>query len=214
MIDLDWLAAYAARWHGAWEIVGALATSAAVIVALLAARHEAHARKRAEVRAEVAEAQRDRERSEADAQRIAENRRRAVARRREQGLRLIAWAERSDLTREELTAGGKLSTAALNARPWKWSVRMVNHSDMPAFDVSAHIADQLIELGFLVHRAVLPAGAEVVVDLPSALQGLERPVAFLYFRDLPGVLWRRWQDGRLEELDKNGHPIAEPPASG
>jgi len=38
---------------------------------------------------------------------------------------------------------------------------------------------------------------------------MDSPRAFMYFRDLAGVRWRRWQDGRLEEIDDNGHPVPE-----
>lgn len=204
---IEWFLGYAGRWHDAWELVGALSTAAAVVVALVGIRHESRARRRAEDRAREAERQRDVERTAAEARRVTEERAQAERARRAQALAVIAWVERRGLAPEEQGVLARARRGDRSGRSWTWSLRWVNHSPMPVFDMSAHVEAQVIENGPVIERAVLPAGEDGLEDLPISLQGLDSPRAFVHFRDLAGVRWRRWQDGGLEAIDEDAHAI-------
>ena len=157
---IEWVLTNAGQWRDAWEIVGAIATAAAVVVALVGIRHESRARRRAEARASEAERQRDLERSASEARRAAEDRAEAERARRAQALAVIAWVERRSLAMEEQQVLARVWRGDRSGRDWTWSVRWVNHSPMPVFDVSVQVEAQVIETHPVIERAVLPAGED------------------------------------------------------
>lgn len=63
---MGWLYQWTTTWHDAWDVVGAVATAAAVIVAVWGVRRESRARKLAEARADAAEQARVAERERVD----------------------------------------------------------------------------------------------------------------------------------------------------
>ncbi|UKJ63948.1 hypothetical protein H1Q78_00130 [Cellulosimicrobium cellulans] len=85
---------WTARWHDFIEVVGALATAAAVVVALGFGLHEARSRQAADRRAHDAEVELDKIRAEQlrEAQQLRERDRRAQAE------RIIAWFEERHTT--------------------------------------------------------------------------------------------------------------------
>lgn len=193
-MDLEWLHLYATRWHDAWEIAGAIATSLAVVIALWGTLHATRATARAEARAQAAEAARDHERTIAEARRDADDLKQREELRRAQAARITVWVER----------GGLPFVGEAEA---PHVLRVVNHSDVPAFDVRAHVFTADTASFPIIQRVVLPAGESIATVLPDNLQDDERPVAFVYFHDLAGVSWRRDQTGDLQELDQQGHPV-------
>lgn len=190
---LDWLNAYTERWSDLWVLLTAVATTAAVIVALIAAVSDIRARTRAEADARDTRQQYERDRLE-------EDRARRLERRREQGLRVIAWVDHELAELPQETPAGRL----IRKLP---VVRVINHSGMPVFAFSAHIWETEKLAPTIIDVAVLPPGANETVPVPKSLWDIEHPHAFAYFHDMAGTFWKREQDGDLVELDNNGHPL-------
>lgn len=186
----DWLHAHTERWHDTWEIAGAIATTAAVFIALASIRREHEATKKAEQREAEAVAERDAERTTHGAERAhaAERERRA------QALLVIAypWMEGIDPTSTARQVG-------------HWQMVVDNYSPAPVFDVRCEcfIGD---ELDSFSERLVLPPGGKQLVFTTSKSPD-DDPRTLVYFRDVAGVRWRRDEDGTLTEVDASRQPI-------
>ncbi|WP_024285200.1 hypothetical protein [Cellulomonas sp. KRMCY2] len=203
-MSIDGLHEYVTQWHDAWSILGAVATTVAVIIALWSITHERQARRAAEMRAQVAERQREVQRVADETRRIGEDSRNRWHRRRDQGLRVIGWIEWQPDPTSFVSAGGALQERRFG--------RVVNLSDAPVYDMSFQVVnaerDQTLTLA---ERTVLVAGEELSVALPQTHQDPgERMTAFVLFRDLQGARWRRLENGELAELDHSGQPIHDP----
>lgn len=178
---MDWLREYTAAWHDTWEIVAALATSAAVLVALLSIRTERRRARAEHERAEHATAQAVAERARSDAWRAEQ----ADAARRAQALRVIAYPARKAVFR---SIGG---TSAHT-----WELKVANHSDAPIFDVHVTVS-------------VGDWHDEVTLELLSAYEMVSHPTdrlvrdpqatATIHFRDVAGLRWTRHSTGELLE---------------
>lgn len=194
---MDWLLAYVDRWHDTYEVVGAVATAAAVVIALWAGIHEVKGRRAAERDAAQARLERDTERANAAAARRQEEREQHERERRRQALRVIAWHDTRNVreaTEEEFARPDFLSRQA-------HILYVVNHSDAPIFDLTTFIRWDEEPNGIVITRPVLPAGASaegLLGNIPMTYYG--QISAYCTFRDLAGVHWRRDQDGSLVEL--------------
>lgn len=191
------------EWLRDWsEVVGALATAAAVIVAVLGLRRETGARKRAEARADAAEATREVERERTDRQRAEQELAARDERRRAQALQVIAWVERRPPTRVRHDESG--------ARPLmdELVVHYINQSPSPLFDVKLAVyASGYNEQTDIGAVAVVPGHDRGELTPPDDVQRLDREfLGVILFRDLQGVRWRRVQNGYLQELDEYGRP--------
>lgn len=196
---MDWLLVHVEKWHDTYEVIGAVFTAIAVIVALAVALYENNARQRAERHARELELVAQHERRRAEHRRVIEQRAARSERRRAQALRVIAWHE----VRPLKSPGGL----------WLTHVVMLNGSTAPIFDVSVHAwADGNPDPLPITERTVLVPDVEVVAVQPEHEHGTLR--VFCYFRDLAGVFWRRDEDGTLLELDANGDPHRGDDAAG
>lgn len=166
-----------AWFHDGWEIVGALASAAAVIVAVWLASHERADRKQAEADRDIArEAQRRAELAEAQREREVQARRVAV------------WLHDDPAYSPEL----------MGTR-----VTLGNYSDAPIFavnvDARVHGGRQPI---FRPLARVLPGQMVELVEQFPEEGPLEYVSAAVEFRDMAGVWWRRTlAGGAPEELD-------------
>lgn len=129
---MGWLQDWSGSWHDLWEIVGAIATAAAVIVALWSSHREAVGRMRAELRADAAEGARDAERERADAALIANETAVREVQHRAQAFQVIAWLERRNTTSERFDESDR-------RLPVEHLIRFVNTSNAPVFDVKFHV---------------------------------------------------------------------------
>lgn len=173
------------------SVLTAIGTLAAVVVAVLAVRHESAARQRAEERAERAEAQREaaaaaRAAQDADAQHQA---------RRAQALQVIAWVEHQEVS-DPLWLNSGAGTTPIH------TLFLVNHSTAPVFDVELGTFDAARNQdATLASFQVVPAGGTKQLVQQGAGDTL---MGLVTFRDLAGVRWRRFATGRLAELDEYG----------
>lgn len=119
----------------------------------------------------------------------------SVAReRRSQALLVIAWAR---FKSEEQVVNG--------ARLGRWIVRVGNYSAAPVFDIRAEAIENGT-LDALADAPVLAPGKEVTFEATSTDE-LHGPTAVLYFRDLAGRSWKRYQTGMLVEVDEHQRPL-------
>ncbi|WHP18823.1 hypothetical protein [Cellulomonas sp. ES6] len=187
----NWLHAYTARWHDTWEIAGAIATTAAVFIAVAGIQREHKATEKAESREAAALAERDAERKQREA---SEARSRDEAR-RAQAMLVIAYPR---FKASMVTGGGR----AIGA----WQVLVSNHSTAPIFDV--HVEAFLGETrDAFADTSVLPPGEIARLETTELRPDAAEPGSVVYFRDLQNVRWRRYQDGTLAEVDDNRQPI-------
>jgi hypothetical protein len=164
----------------------ALATLAAVVVAVLGIRHEARARQRAEARADAAEAARASDAAEREA-------RDREAGRRHQADRVVAWADW--VVDMELLGENAVG---------HWRIQITNASDLPVFDVV------VVALGKdggwqqnATARTLPPTTTRSVnVDMVGGgtRQEASDPVVRTRFRDAAGTVWERREDGVLTPL--------------
>jgi len=201
---MDSLHTWTERWSDLWSMLAAAGTLLAVAVSLWVAVREADGRKRAERRAETAEQERTALQERGDRERAEQ----ANERRLEQARQVIAWVEHhpADPTTPRFDSTG------MRRLSHEHVLRAVNHSTAPVFDVSLRIHwEHTPREVQLVERAVLPAGASLMLPLPDEHQESGgQATGFVIFRDLAGVRRRRWQNGTLNELDDNGRQIVGP----
>lgn len=160
------------------EIVGAAATIAAVVVALIGTKHAREAQAKAET--ELADERRRRVESD---ERSRQEQRAAQAR------KVVMWI--TDVPAS--TIGG--------APPDQVQVSVVNHSDMFVLGVRTAepiVGDRLV----MVERTLAPGGhQEKVVDEPPQIaSGEVTTMRFIRFQDAAGIMWDRFIDGTLREV--------------
>jgi hypothetical protein len=196
-----WLHEWTTTWHDAWDILGAIATAGAVVVAMWGVRREARARKVAEERAAAAEEARSAERASAERYRASREAAQADGVRRSQALQVIAWLE-------EVPATHVISDGSGEPLSTMFRCRYVNHSSSPLFDVRLRVfVSGLNEFIEVLQVPVIPGDVRETAPVPEEIQR-ERGrhyEAIMDFRDLRGVRWRRTQSGRLLELDEAGN---------
>jgi len=164
-----------AWFHDAWEVIGALASAGAVIVAVWLARHERIDRKQAE-----------RERDQARAESAALNARAEQRERELQARHVVIWV----VQRDEHNMVEAF---------------MANYSSMPIFDARIMQATRTgwgSQYG--TGRTLKPnEQARVKVRVGEVLVPGAPPREVVYalrFRDAAGNGWHRYTDGRLVEL--------------
>ena len=186
------------------EVVGALATAAAVIVAVLGLRRETRARKKAEARAEAAEAASTAERERSDRQRAEQEQAAQEERRKAQALQVIAWVETRRATRVlHDESGVRQLTDEL-------VLHYVNQSPSPLFDARFAVHPS----GYNEHTeiltiAVVPGHDRDEIVLSDELQWQQKKAftGVVRFRDLQGAKWRRDENGNLQELHDYYQPM-------
>jgi|SRR5665647_1478796 len=179
MFGLDWLHDYANNCQNLWVIIGSLGSAATAIVAVVLASRERTDRKAAERDRDVARAAQTHA-EQAEMRRAREAQARAVS----------VWV----LRLMELGPDG--------GRRYRWTMGFGNYSNMPVLDIGPVVDGERIHLEGRGFRAVLhpkdkvegPMGTEVASTEP----GNDR--IWVTFRDAAGTRWRRYADGRLEEL--------------
>ncbi|MFD6094564.1 hypothetical protein ACFWGN_20830 [Oerskovia sp. NPDC060338] len=177
-----WIHGYAKNWHDAFEILGAVGSAAAAVVAVWLASRERVDRKAAEkdrdiarsaqLKAEQAEAKRDRE---AQARKV---------------------SVRADYETRAATLFESSSYYMIEEY-----IEVKNYSELPITNVtvgyrhpdgSKHVSKTATFLG---------PGAAVTGTLPPRDPETESRIdvdgAYVLFRDLAGLVWERYMDGRL-----------------
>lgn len=198
---MGWLYQWTTTWHDAWDVVGAVATAAAVIVAVWGVRRESRARKLAEARADAAEQARVAERERVDRGRADQDAARREQDRRAQALQVIAWLEAVAVSHVITDTEGRRLPTMLR-------FHYVNHSSSPLFDVTLRVfASGFNEFVDVAQVPVVPGGVRETAPVPRRVQQEQARGygAVVDFRDLHGVHWRRTQDGKLFELDEHGN---------
>lgn len=167
------LLGWASRWHDFAEVVGAIFTALAVVVALAFGYIESMSRRRADERAHKAE----RERDAAQQERRSAEQESALARRAEQARHIIAWLEDSP-------EGGSNFPADLV---------IANYSDRPVFDIVVKVTNPALEGWASVQPNVSVLGPGEVRrrtygEMATPLWMHETAIAFV---DAQGVRWIR-----------------------
>lgn len=184
-VALDGLHSYSTRWHDLWEIIGAIATVSAVAVALYFSHRDSKARKKAE---EDLAAEHEKQ----DQHTVAET----LARRRAQAELVIAWY--GDKEYEFFREENQTDIPDWYAR----GVSLINHSRALVFDVAVHVVSDLTTT--IYDLPVIPVFPSTQksrnFELPKTYPTSERLRAYLTFRDVAGVWWKRYEDGELREL--------------
>lgn len=203
---LDSLYQYVATWHDTWEVVGALATAGAVIVALAGIRHERAKTKNADDRAKVADDRLATERKAADDARATEAEVAAEREKRAQARLVIAWVS------------WKVDHRGLGgAEVGHWIGEYGNYSTAPVFDVEVELFQRFrhhpqhpeiaeYKADKSDEAAVLPPGASDWFD-SGVKDRARKPIVYLYFRDLAGTRWRRMANGELFEINEQREPL-------
>lgn len=180
MVDLDWLYAWAERWHEAWEILGAIGSAFAALVALWLASRE-------RVDRQAAERDRDEAREAQKRAELAETRRMREA----QARSVVVWADHL----VDVLPTGRRNIARVGA---------ANYSDKPIMDVRFRIDGEALPLVLdHVDRSSLPVLHPEMSTTASHVGGPTTPAnddIGAEFRDAAGVWWRRSAAGGLEEL--------------
>ncbi|MGV8966269.1 MAG: hypothetical protein ACOH2F_08315 [Cellulomonas sp.] len=195
--------AWTVRWSDLWAMLAATGTLLAVAVAVWVAARESRSRRSAEERATAAEHDRDEERTRSDHRRATER----EERRLEQARQVISWVEHRPAQRDRAhfdSTGERLRNEHV--------LCFVNHSNAPMFNVRVRVYWQATNTDAgVADIAVLPAGGathERVLAEELQERGFDAS-GLIYFRDLNGICWRRWESGFLHELDEHGREVAE-----
>lgn len=215
MATMQPLLDYVARWHDAWEVVGAVATAVAVVVALVGIWFEAAARRRAEKRAEQAEATRDAERQRADDERARLAKAQEWRDQHAQALQVIAWVQKVPIGKPFIGSGSEVYVDTENELSW------VNASPSPVFDVVLDVIQTPNTRSVVSEVPVIVGGDRGSTLLPGDLADASELRARIMFRDLAGRHWIRQQNGELWETDEFRQQISamhkgsvEPPSPG
>ncbi|WP_157257598.1 hypothetical protein [Oerskovia sp. Root918] len=215
---LDWIHAHVSRWHDTWEVVAALGTAVAVIVALFELVGQSRARTRAEERereaADLHAAEREAakvERERAAIEREQSAAMRAERDRRAQALHVVAWLEPHETTSWQGLGGKRISE-------FENKIYFTNGSTSPVFDVQVLVYDKATNQYH--DRGRIPVLAaestrESWLREPEHLISSDTVVAEIRFRDLQGNRWRRLENGELQEVDEHGNPLgpSSPPTA-
>lgn len=193
-----------AWFHDGWEIIGAFASAAAVIVALwLGFRENAHREEERQAELSRLKEERDEARVERDEQRRHDRIRQARG--------VATWFELVAASPgQRMAAFGAYDDGAA---PLEYPIAtVVNHSDMPVFDVQVHAHTDAPATVFVGQLPVLLPGAERKWNLNERehndVQWFNQyPTVSVRFRDANEVWWRRDQHGRLHELPPPGESL-------
>lgn len=187
-----------AWFHDSWEIVGALGSAAAAIVAVLLASKAREDRQLAE--------------QERDAARAAQRRAELAQLRREreaQARQVAVWLDTDEPVVWEAP------DLELPYRPPNLIMHIVNHSGLPIFDIApGELGDEGASSIGVSHAVLQPGG---VIDFQVPRDFVERdepetpPPLLWFFRDLAGVVWTRDASGALR--DDLVVQLVEPPES-
>lgn len=198
---LDELAAWSARWQDTFGILGAAATTLAVIAVLWIARHEANERKRADERAETAKERALKMQTERAEESRAE---REIA----QARGVAAWVSR---TIPEDQGPGGYTVQRVTEDTWV----VANHSPLPIYSVQVRLYwDQIAQHDTIKLPEPIPPGAEHrefygrrdhVRVFPIAV-AFQDAAQLWWIRDRHGVLHRQhdpvsWTLGIAENPD-------------
>jgi hypothetical protein len=174
----SWLLAHTDRWHDTWEIVGALATSAAVLFSLITTLVQSRARARAEEERDVAIS---RERSIEDE--LRRERREAQAR------GIAIW----------ITEGGHDPQTG-DSTDDLITIYVKNYTQMPVFNVRGSMFVAGSPVTVKTEDVLLPGVTLLCYvrpsDAPDAWGGAQGCVQF---RDTAGLEWLRFRSGLLQE---------------
>lgn len=185
---LDATVQYSDRWYSFWQMIGALGTVGAVVVALTLGRRDSKLRSDAQ-KAELSRLERERD----EARRLSE-----LQARRAQAEQIHFWIAPTKW--DTIYAEGPPGERELV--DWVDGKHLVlrNASAVPVISPTIHYTFPRLDKKFAYdgdRDALLPS---TQFEAFSPLD-LDDATGFAEFRDVNSVWWRRWGDGRLEEIE-------------
>ncbi|WP_406051307.1 hypothetical protein [Kribbella sp. NBC_00889] len=172
-------------WRIAVDVVTAIGTLGAVIVAVWVAFLERAERKSADQARLKAEEERDALRTDE---------------RESQARRIVGWLEDETLDAKSAYVLGGSRTRTV--------IVVTNGSDLPAFNVSPQAySPEIATASVAEYIPVLPPGETIRRPLHGVVEAYnERPYAILEFRDAAGRRWQRDEKGGLSLISENDLP--------